>query len=185
MWELISAYLLIPYLPIVNRSSGVSAVLYVDGEQTKSQEAHAHAKAQTIHCFVAHKNVTLKNSWDVGHHAITESRDLNKWVKKIYLFDCQIIYPIDSCYNLKWFTWNSFVIEFQIIHLSIHIIVWYDSLIYLILIPNDSYIHIINPLIHIPLMISSDLFSHPIIHSSINVIITNDTHTHLKMRFVI
>lgn len=67
-----------PFSPIVNGCTGISAALDVEGEKTKSQEPHAHAKADTVHSLVANKHVASKvGVWArSGRIIYTESGDL-------------------------------------------------------------------------------------------------------------
>lgn len=72
--------LLLRGLPVVDGSTGVSAVLDVNHQDGKPQEPHAHAEADAVHCLVAHEHLTV----DIGLHArdrgagpvFTEARDL-------------------------------------------------------------------------------------------------------------
>lgn len=67
-------------LPIVDGSTGVSAVLDVNHKNGKPQEPHTHAEADAVHCLVAHKHFTVDISLQAGDRracpVFTEARDL-------------------------------------------------------------------------------------------------------------
>ncbi len=69
-------------LPIVDGSTGVSAVLDVNHKNRKPQEPHTHAKADAIHCLVANKHFTIDISLQAGDRrtspVFTEAWDLQQ-----------------------------------------------------------------------------------------------------------
>lgn len=60
--------------------SGVSAVLGVNREKGEAQEPHTHAKANAVHCLVAHEHLTVDVGLQAGDRrpgpVFTEARDL-------------------------------------------------------------------------------------------------------------
>lgn len=73
---------LLQCLPIVDGSTGVSAVLDVNHKNGKNQEPHTHAKADAVNCLVAHKHFTVDINLQAGDRGagpvFTEAWDLQQ-----------------------------------------------------------------------------------------------------------
>lgn len=69
-------------LPIVDGSAWVSAVLDVHHQNGKTQEPHTHAEADTVHCLVTHKHLTVDIDLQVRNRGagpvFTEAWDLQR-----------------------------------------------------------------------------------------------------------
>lgn len=77
------------YLPVVDSSTGVFAVLDVKHKNGKTQEPHTHAEADAVHCLVAHKHFTVEIRLNFGDRRacsiFTEAWDLQKHHRKSHL----------------------------------------------------------------------------------------------------
>ena len=75
-----NVFVLLQTLPIVDGSTGVSAVLDVNHKNGKTQEPHAHGEADAVHGLVAHKHLTVEAGLQVGDggagSVFTEAWDL-------------------------------------------------------------------------------------------------------------
>lgn len=82
LWAIKVLLVLLQCLPIVDGSTGVSAVLDVNHKNGKRQETHTHAKADAVHCLVANKHFTVDISLQAGDRRsssiFTEAWDLQK-----------------------------------------------------------------------------------------------------------
>jgi len=64
----------------VDGGSGVSAVLDVNHKNGEPQEPHTHAKADAVHCLVAHEHLTVYVGLQAGERSpvFTEAWDLQQ-----------------------------------------------------------------------------------------------------------
>lgn len=80
---------LLQCLPIVNGSTRVSAGLDINHQNGETQEPHAHAKADAIHCLVSHEHFTVDICLQAGDRgaspAFTEAWDLQQITKCHFL----------------------------------------------------------------------------------------------------